>query len=91
MTRRNITIATGPDQARIELDGHDIAPAVREAVITVGRAGQTSVTVELAISTVDVISLGSPDAEVLLSLPDDVHDALIALGWTPPGACTRGC
>jgi hypothetical protein len=90
VSRRNVTIVTGPEP-RFELDGHDFTRGVRSVAVGInpGRIGtDVDVTVELAISTIDVIHLGCPDAEVVLSMSDDVREALIALGWKPPVKAT---
>lgn len=87
MSRHNVTITTGVDQNehRVEIDGRDIAPGLRSVNVEFGPGGRRpKIVMELSASMIDVINLGSPDTEVMLSLPDGAREALIALGWTPP-------
>lgn len=66
---------------RVEVDGTDIADAVQ--ALTVEMNGGRPVTAELDLGFVEIARFDSPDAEILFA--QDSHDALVHLGWTPPG------
>jgi len=70
----------GPGQAHVEVNGHDISTALRglSLELSVGNLPK----VELDLCVVDVTDFAM--TEVQLHIPDDVRDALVKLGWTPP-------
>lgn len=81
MSKHNIKIKLGElGFGTIELDGTDISDAIQGTEIE-ARAGQlTRVTLDLGL--VEVQRLDAEKADVLIS--PDAHDALVALGWSPP-------
>lgn len=66
--------------ARVEVNGHDVSSAVRTVDLRFEAGNVPQVDLELAV--VEVQEFASEEAELLI--PSDVHDALVALGWTPP-------
>lgn len=70
----------GPGQVHVEVDGNDISKALRGLTVRLG-AGHLP-EVELDLSVIDVTDFGMP--EVMVHIPEAVHDALVKLGWTPP-------
>jgi hypothetical protein len=70
-----------PWMKRILVDGQDISSAVR-GVILKSRVDELD-TVLLELHVVEGTGMESGDARVMI--PPQTHDALVALGWTPPG------
>lgn len=68
----------------VVLDGTDISNAVRAVEMIRADPGRSLVVLELVVTEIDVTALASPEAEILVSLTDDVIRALTMLGWTPP-------
>jgi ABC-type phosphate transport system permease subunit len=66
----------------LALDDKELSNAVNGFTLT-SQAGQASV-LELDI----VPYLTTVTAEVTVTIPAATREALIALGWTPPGECT---
>jgi|GEM_PF-6781270 len=83
MPRHDITITPNtpsPGRHRITVDGHDISNAVSSATLWLEPDGFPEL--ELTLRIVETKTLTSPNTVV--SISDDVRDALIRLGWTPP-------
>jgi hypothetical protein len=72
-------VTTGVRGATIELDGNDIADAVRGLRLDM-HVGAVTVA-ELDVVVVDQTEIAS---EVKARIPDGTRSLLIALGWTPP-------
>lgn len=75
-----------PGAGHVELDGHDITDAIRGTAITMDAAGPPLVT--LRLNVVELDGIDSKDAQVFIT--DDTREALIKLGWTPPGEVGDG-
>ncbi|MER5420348.1 hypothetical protein [Streptosporangium roseum] len=89
MTKHNVNITTGHhERPRVEVDGTDISSGLRGVNIEIGLDGIPRIEAEIAVSVIDVMRLASPNAEVVLSLPPGAHEALVALGWTPPNVAS---
>lgn len=71
-------------QGTIELDGMDLSRAVRTVEFRADSRGDVETELGLTVDEVEITHLGSAEAEVLVNLPDDVINALVQLGWTPP-------
>lgn len=69
-----------PGNGSVKVDGHEIGPAVQRFALT-AHAGEVP-TLEVELSHAEVTSLGAEQVEVIITEP--THEALIALGWTPP-------
>lgn len=81
MSRHQVEIVSdGPLKHRVLIDGADIAKSLAGLTVHMG-AGELP-RIELDVQMVDVSRLGSLEAEVVLGA--GAHDALVALGWTPP-------
>lgn len=81
MTRHQVEIRnTGPHTYRVLIDGADIAKGL--AGLTLRMGVDRAPMLELDLQLVDVAGLGSVEAEVALG--EGAHEALVALGWTPP-------
>lgn len=81
MSRHQVEIhQEGPEKYHVLIDGVDIAHGI------VGLSLRMSVgevpRVALDLDLIDVTQLGSVEAEVILR--SGTHEALVALGWTPP-------
>ena len=87
----SVRISGDPWNPRVEVDGHDISPAVRSITVRYERNHRAQVEIELLADAVELTEFASEKTKTLLSLPSDVEDALTELGWTPPNACTGGC
>ncbi|WP_020116817.1 hypothetical protein [Streptomyces canus] len=61
-----------------ELDGQDIAPALRSLSLSVDSSPVATARLDLVIEDV------STHAEVDVWMPDATKDLLVRLGWTPP-------
>lgn len=68
--------------ATISLNGANISTAVRGMTIECHVNSYPQVELELAL--IDVTTVGSLEAEYLLT--SATRDALLAMGWTPPAA-----
>lgn len=84
MNERKLTLSAGQYDAKVDLDGQDISRALRGVTIRCAANERPSVDLDLKLDAIEVTRLAVRDPEILLSLSDDVRDALIALGWTPP-------
>lgn len=78
MTTR-IQISTVEGAPRLAIEGTDVTSDVREAELRLRPGLPPRLVIE--VDLVDVSTLGALDAEVVLG---SGHDALVALGWTPP-------
>lgn len=83
MPQRTVKIEhRSPVDASVEIDGHDVSNVVRGYRVehTVG---------ELPRVTLDVLSpiarTTLADKHVVVDLPAETEEALVLLGWTPPG------
>jgi len=81
VTSHRVEIGTTRDGHSLAIDGHDLSRAVTGLALTMGLAGTMPV-LELDLQLIDVSTLGSVEAEVILGA--GVHEALVVLGWTPP-------
>ncbi|MFF4417079.1 hypothetical protein ACFYY8_31550 [Streptosporangium sp. NPDC001559] len=87
MARHNVTITTRHrEHPCVEVDGHDISTGLRNMSIEIGLDGIPRIEAEIAASAINVVRLDAEDADVVVSLPPGAHEALIALGWTPPAS-----
>ena len=89
MTERKLTLSGGPDAPyTVVLDGQDLSNGIRRLTIDVDAATRREeypqVVAELAVSTVEIATLGVEGSRFEVSMPDEAREALIALGWTPP-------
>lgn len=84
MPKHNVNIVTGPEGARFEVDGHDIAGGISSATVHIGRGGVTRIELEIYASVVESTQLAAREATFDVSLPPEARQALVALGWTPP-------
>ncbi|WP_068924994.1 hypothetical protein [Planobispora rosea] len=85
MTRHRVTIAPNTPTLgshQLLVDGHDISRGVASLRMSLDAGEVPAVELELRILELDRMDL--EDAE--LYIPDATRGALIALGWTPPGA-----
>jgi hypothetical protein len=74
-------------RGRIEVDGVDLSGEVSGVEFSsgVGRYAQTSaLTVKFAVAAMDL------EGEMTVEVEQDMREALIALGWTPPSAADDG-
>lgn len=80
---RTVRLRLGEDRGQIEVGGRDIANSVNtlqlEARKVAGGLVKT-LTLDLEVERIDVG--GTPTIRV----PQATHDALVAIGWTPPPA-----
>lgn len=87
MTRtRSLSIKRNGAGHEVLVDGHDLSHAIQTLSLDM-RAGQMP-RVDLMLNIFDVTQFG--DAEMRLAFAPGVEEALIALGWTPPGSDARG-
>lgn len=84
MNERKLTLSAGPYDAKVELDGHDLSRALQGVTIRCEAGHRPSVDLELKVDAIEVTQLAVRDPQILLSMPDEAREALIALGWTPP-------
>ena len=75
-TIRMMATLLEPDEGRVLVDGHDVSHATRSITLTPREA-----TLELDLVHFDGTTV---DGEATLRVPPATHDALVALGWTPP-------
>lgn len=81
MSRHQVEIhQESPYKYRVLVDGVDIARSLTRLTLRMG-VGEIP-ELDLGLQVIDVTQLGSIEAEVLLGA--GVHEALVALGWTPP-------
>ena len=79
--RHRLQVETeGPGRARLLLDGQDISHGVTDLVVRLG-VGEVA-RAELDLVLLDTTRIDSPDTEI--TIPISTHEALVALGWTPP-------
>nr|WP_024067041.1 hypothetical protein [Streptomyces sp. F2]AHC28120.1 hypothetical protein pFP3.18c [Streptomyces sp. F2] len=62
----------------VEVDGHDISPAVRGLTLSAKAGHLPRLVLDLLVFT------GEIDGEAQVHIPDDTAATLVALGWTPP-------
>jgi hypothetical protein len=74
----------GVGRGSIELNGLDISSSVRGMQLSSCADIATKVTLELAVSEIEITALEDRDATILVNLTNDVISALLALGWTQP-------
>lgn len=78
---RTVRIRLGDDRAQVEVGGRNITNAVTSLRLDAGAVAggeEKTLTLDLRVERVDVE--GTPT----IRLPQATHDALVALGWTPP-------
>lgn len=63
----------------VELDGHDIANSVLGMSLELKAGHETTATLHLVLDEIP-----TDTDEVRAHLPDETHDLLVQLGWTPP-------
>lgn len=91
MTERKLTLSGGgPASYAVDLDGHDLSKGVRRLTIEVEAGNRPRVEMELTVHAIEVTEIGVKDSHFEVSMPDEAREALITLGWTPPGARPRG-
>jgi hypothetical protein len=81
MTSHRVEIGTTKGGHSLAIDGHDVSRAATGLTLTMGLAG-TMPELQLDLQLIDASTLGSVEAEVILGA--GAHEALVALGWTPP-------
>lgn len=81
MSRHQVEITVEDGGHRVTLDGADITNSISRADLALrpGRPAQLTIEVDL----IDVTTFSDADTQVVLG---DGHEALVALGWTPPKA-----
>lgn len=69
------------DQGRrtLTVDGHDLSRACTSVKLDMRPGVLTEVTIGLAVDDTRIFDLGE------VQVPDETREALLALGWTPPG------
>lgn len=77
---RHVSINGHPGYGNITIDGHDISRAVR--AYTVEHAARDVPVVTINLNVYEHLQLDERKARV--QVPDDTHDVLVMLGWTPP-------
>jgi hypothetical protein len=78
MTVRRVEIEAGPTgTAAVRLDGVDVARYVQSFDLHAEAGRMATVTLHLVGSTIY-------QGEAGVVLPEWLHEALVALGWTPP-------
>lgn len=84
MTRRSFHFeSTGANlSAVVKVGDHDLSNATRGVYMRADVGEITKVELDLAIIETQQVDVA--DADVIVSLRPGVHEALIALGWTPP-------
>jgi hypothetical protein len=85
MIRHRIAITTNTPRLglhQLAVDGHDISHGV--STLTMRLESGSLPVVELELGIVEIERVEAEEAE--LYIPDATRDALITLGWTPPGA-----
>lgn len=78
---RTVRLRLGEGRSQIEVGGRDIANSVNAlqlGVRTVPGGVEKTLTLDLEVERIDVG--GTPTIRV----PQATHDALVAIGWTPP-------
>jgi hypothetical protein len=83
MSRPSVTVTTNADgvgRHRVEVDGHDISKAVSKATLWLSGGEPPELDLELRVFESQRIEA----AEAEITIPAETHDALVALGWTPP-------
>lgn len=80
MATRNarLHLTPGGTGSFVELDGQRL-PGVRGVTLTHKVRRTPTITVDLVMHEIEV------DGEMTVTVPDKTREALIALGWTPPG------
>lgn len=68
------------------VNGHKVM-SVQSADVHIDAESVSSVTLRLAAA--DLVKLGLGEADVMLD--DETREALISLGWTPPGSAACRC
>jgi hypothetical protein len=68
--------------AKVEIDGVDVSSATRALMFRheVGHRPE----LELELGVFDVSEIDSPDVKIMIT--PSTHEALVALGWTPPAS-----
>jgi hypothetical protein len=87
VTGRRSTVANtrvvlrGDGTGSVVVDGHDLSAAVQTVDVHMTAGRKPRVTVGVVGLTTSVLVVPE-DGQLVL--PDDVHEALVALGWNPP-------
>lgn len=84
MATKLVIKVNGAGQGTVELDGTDLSTSVRAVEFRADAHNETSVLLELCVDEIETTMLGSPEAEILVNIPDVVITTLLTLGWTPP-------
>lgn len=78
VTRAHITAGAGRYGGRVAVGGTDISDAVSTVLVRLAAGDIPSAQLDLPLITASI------DGDVHVSVIPRVHDALVALGWTPP-------
>jgi hypothetical protein len=83
MSTHHVTVTAQGAEQRITIDGKDVTHDLQSADIELrpGRPARMTIEVDL----IDVTRLCDPETVVVLGRG---HDALVALGWTPPAGAS---
>lgn len=73
-----VKIQLNGKRGTVIVDGHDVSAAV--ASVAINADALSGHHVELRLATLDT----EVDGEPSVGIPQRTHDALVALGWTPP-------
>lgn len=80
MNPRQIKItSTSSRDATVELDGHDISRSLTGVQIDMNAGSCPEVTLEVAVGTFVTF-----EGKARVQIDWSAHEALLALGWTPP-------
>ncbi|MFD6474393.1 hypothetical protein ACFWEH_12945 [Streptomyces anulatus] len=83
MSTHRIEIGSDGLAHSLRIDGHDISKGATGLTLTIGRAGELP-ELQVDLRPIDVSTAGAIEARVFLT--PSAHDALVAIGWTPPAA-----
>lgn len=86
MKQRRIEISNRPDRPwehQVLINGNDLGKVARVEV-ELRESHLPRVVIELSITSVDMVDLGSVEPQVILNLTKAHRQALLAIGWTPP-------
>lgn len=81
MSRHQVEIGSSGLTHSLKIDGHDISCGATGLTLDMGVAG-TLPRLQVDLQLIDVSTVSSIEAEVVLGA--GAHEALVALGWTPP-------
>ncbi len=74
---------------RIEIEGMEVLRVVEGRTVTPfgpAHAGMSRLAFELIVRETE-----TADGQRIPTTAEQVTEALVALGWTPPGVCASGC